>query len=105
MDDASIRPIPQQLRDDIDSGRTGDKAAAIDPAAAPLGTDDEAAGAKPKATGPQPAREASAPGDGANASSKEVTPSGMGIDTRWLAPSLAGAALGVVFTVLLAAAL
>jgi hypothetical protein len=33
-----------QLRDDIDSGRTGDKVAAIDHAAAPLGTDEEVAG-------------------------------------------------------------
>jgi hypothetical protein len=33
-----------QLRNDIDSGRTGDKVAAPDPAAAPLGTDEEAAG-------------------------------------------------------------
>ena len=33
-----------QLRADIDSGRTGDKVAAIDHAAAPLGTDEEAAG-------------------------------------------------------------
>jgi hypothetical protein len=33
-----------QLRDDIDSGRTGDKVPALDPAAAPLGTDEEAAG-------------------------------------------------------------
>lgn len=36
-----------QLRRDIDSGRTGDKVAAADPAAAPLGTDDEAAGTPP----------------------------------------------------------
>ena len=34
-----------QLRHDIDTGRTGDKVAAPDPAAVPLGTDDEAAGA------------------------------------------------------------
>jgi hypothetical protein len=34
-----------QLRHDIDSGRTGSKVAASDPAAAPLGTDDEAGGA------------------------------------------------------------
>ena len=34
----------EQLRHDIDRGRTGDKVAAIDPAAAPLGTDEEAAG-------------------------------------------------------------
>ncbi|MGE8943779.1 hypothetical protein ACO2I3_17885 [Leptospira interrogans] len=33
-----------QLRHDIDTGRTSDKVAAFDPAAAPLGTDDEAAG-------------------------------------------------------------
>jgi hypothetical protein len=33
-----------QLRADIDSGRTGDKVAATDPAAAPLGADEEAAG-------------------------------------------------------------
>jgi hypothetical protein len=33
-----------QLRHDIDSGRTGDKVSAPDPAIAPLGTDDEAAG-------------------------------------------------------------
>ena len=37
-----------RLRADIDSGRTGDKVAARDPAAAPLGTDDEAAGTPPK---------------------------------------------------------
>ena len=34
-----------QLRAEIDSGRSGDKIAASDPAAAPLGTDDEAGGA------------------------------------------------------------
>jgi hypothetical protein len=37
----------EQLRADIDSGRTGDKVAAPDPAMAPLGTDDEAAGTPP----------------------------------------------------------
>ena len=34
----------EQLRHDIDRGRTGEKVDAIDPAAAPLGTDEEAAG-------------------------------------------------------------
>ena len=38
----------ERLRADIDSGRTGDKVAARDPAAAPLGTDDEAAGTPPR---------------------------------------------------------
>lgn len=37
----------EQLRQDIDRGLTGDKIPAQDPAAAPLGTDDEAAGAPP----------------------------------------------------------
>lgn len=41
------RTMPSQLRDDIDSGRTGDKVPYGDPAAAPLGTDDEAAGRPP----------------------------------------------------------
>ncbi len=36
-----------QLRDDIDRGRTGDKVHFPDPAAAPLGTDDEAGGHAP----------------------------------------------------------
>jgi hypothetical protein len=34
----------ERLRADIDSGRTGDKVRNSDPAAAPLGTDEEAAG-------------------------------------------------------------
>ena len=38
------RSTAEQLRHDIDSGRTGDKVRASDPAAAPLGTDEEAAG-------------------------------------------------------------
>ena len=33
-----------RLKNDINSGRTADKVAAFDPAAAPLGTDEEAAG-------------------------------------------------------------
>lgn len=36
-----------RLRHDIDRGRAGDKVDAMDPAAAPLGTDDEAAGKPP----------------------------------------------------------
>ena len=38
-------PTPEKLRQDIDKGHTGDKVRMPDPAAAPLGTDDEAAGA------------------------------------------------------------
>ena len=41
------QPTTQQLLRDIDRGLTGDKIPALDPAAAPLGTDDEAAGTPP----------------------------------------------------------
>ena len=40
-------PTSDQLRRDIDSGRTGDKVDFPDPAAAPLGADDEAGGHPP----------------------------------------------------------
>lgn len=39
----------ERLRAQIDAGRTRDKVAFADPAAAPLGTDDEAAGHRPAA--------------------------------------------------------
>lgn len=39
--------MPEGLRHDIDSGRTGDKVSGTDPAATPLGADDEAAGSAP----------------------------------------------------------
>jgi len=39
-----LAPTIDRLRYDIDCGRTGDKVAWPDPAAAPLGTDEEAAG-------------------------------------------------------------
>jgi hypothetical protein len=39
-------PTSAKLKHDIDRGRSGDKNA-VDPAAAPLGTDDEAAGTPP----------------------------------------------------------
>lgn len=45
--DDSSRTSAQVLRDDIDKGRTGSKVAFEDPAAAPLGTDDEAGGNTP----------------------------------------------------------
>lgn len=40
-------PTTAQLRQDINSGITGDKIPVFDPGASPLGTDDEAAGAPP----------------------------------------------------------
>jgi hypothetical protein len=45
-----------QLRDDIDSGRTGDKIDWPDPAAVPLGTDEEAAGTPPDPSAVEMAR-------------------------------------------------
>ncbi|MDZ5699058.1 hypothetical protein [Chelativorans sp. M5D2P16] len=42
-------PTVDRLRHDIDSGKTGEKVPYPDPAAAPLGADDEAAGAPPTA--------------------------------------------------------
>jgi hypothetical protein len=44
-----IAPTSDRLRYDIDSGLTGDKVDFPDPAAAPLGTDDEAGGHSPSA--------------------------------------------------------
>jgi hypothetical protein len=44
---ASTVPTTDQLRDAIDSGKTGEKVAHLDPAAAPLGTDAEAGGNTP----------------------------------------------------------
>jgi hypothetical protein len=41
---------PSRLRDVIDRGRTGDKVRVADPALAPLGTDEEAAGTPPSPT-------------------------------------------------------
>jgi hypothetical protein len=47
---STLRSTIAQLRDDIDAGRTGDKVDWPDPAAAPLGTDEEAAGTPPEAS-------------------------------------------------------
>jgi hypothetical protein len=47
-----------QLRQDIDSGATGEKVAMLDPAMSPLGTDDEAGGAQATPALVQAVREA-----------------------------------------------
>lgn len=49
MKDEPRRANSDMLRHEIDSGRTGSKVDFSDPAAAPLGTDDEAAGRPPEA--------------------------------------------------------
>lgn len=48
-DDTPDRGNPERLRAAIDQGKTADKVAVSDPAAAPLGTDDEAGGHPPSA--------------------------------------------------------
>lgn len=49
MADDKAPTTSDELRKDIDSGRTGDKVDFPDPAAAPLGTDAEASGNPPDA--------------------------------------------------------
>jgi hypothetical protein len=51
-----MAPTIDRLRYGIDNRRTGDKFAACDPAAAPLGTDEEAAGTPVSAESVQAAR-------------------------------------------------
>jgi hypothetical protein len=51
------QPTTAQLRDDIDRGLTGAKVKAIDHAAAPLGTDEEAAGTPPSGEAVRQARD------------------------------------------------
>lgn len=72
-------PTSDQLRHDIDEGLTGDRSAASDPAAAPLGTDEEAAGAGPSGEEIAEARRLErAHGDSAhtNAASRAGSPAG-----------------------------
>jgi hypothetical protein len=96
----------EQLRDDIDSGRTGDKAPGFDPAAAPMNADAEAGGAAPTAAEIAQARLAERrPGPKRpNAAEPALTPDGsLGHRHVWLG-ALAGVAaaalLGLVLYVL-----
>ena len=45
-----MAPTSAKLKHDIDRGRGGNKVDSIDPAAAPLGTDEEAAGTPPSSS-------------------------------------------------------
>ena len=56
-------PTADRLREDINRGLTGDKVPFRDPAAAPLGTDDEAAGMPPTAEEVELARATEMGGD------------------------------------------
>ncbi len=90
-----------QLRNDIDQGRTGDKVRGFDPAAAPLGTDDEAGGAPPSAAAIAQARVAERRkprGHNPNAANPRQTPDGHAEQKRKRAPFVA--ALLVVLVLL-----
>jgi hypothetical protein len=100
MTPASPPPTSEQLRHDIDSGLTGDKAPGFDPAAAPMNADAEAGGAPPTAAEIAQAREAErrpAP-KRPNAVEPALTPDGtLGRRRLWigvLAGAVAAAALG-----------
>jgi hypothetical protein len=101
----SRRAWPDQLRGDIDAGRTGDKVGGFDPAAAPLGCDDEAAGDQLDRELVEQVRafecaKAPRPSTRHNASTPELAPDGRGVKTDYVWPIAAG----VVAAALLAGA-
>ncbi|MFC3077881.1 hypothetical protein ACFODL_07265 [Phenylobacterium terrae] len=97
------RHNPAQLKDDIDSGRTGDKVGGFDPGAAPLGTDEEAGGAAPTADEVALARaqEGRRGSNTAtqNAAEPSLQPAGAGSSSPRVAPAILGALVGVVLVV------
>ena len=103
-------PTQAQLRAAIDAGHTGERAAGCDPAAAPLATDDEAAGApclpEQVAIDLAQARAAGLDTARANAATPELTPDGRLPPQRGLLLAAAGgvavaAALGALLLVAL----
>lgn len=96
-----------QLKADIDSGRTGDKVGGFDPAAAPLGVDEEAGGHSPSPELVEQARRAERGPDTAHANAAEpaLAPDAR-VDRGGLAlPILAGAAAALGLGAILAFAL
>lgn len=99
-----------QLRHDIDCGLTGDKAGGFDPAAAPLGVDDEAAGYPPAPGVVAEARrqERRLAGDSAcaNAATPELAPNAvLPPQPGLIVVAAAGVAAGVALGALVFAAL
>ena len=90
-----------QLKDDIDSGRTGDKVGGFDPGAAPLGTDEEAGGAALSAEDVALARAQERRSDSAtrNGAEPSLQPTGAGNSSPRVAPALIGAAVGALLVV------
>ncbi|MBX6374593.1 MAG: hypothetical protein IRZ13_10215 [Acetobacteraceae bacterium] len=92
--DHSRTSTTAQLRQDIDSGATGDKVPALDPAASPVGTDDEAAGAPqdPKAVAAERRAERERPPPPPHAFDHGGTRLGLGVGGA----ALLGVALAVI---------
>jgi hypothetical protein len=103
------RNTTAQLKGDIDSGREGDKIGGFDPAASPLGTDEEASGVRPdpalvaRDRRQEDATRASTAHE--NAASPELQPDGQGVRTPYVIPILIGVAAAVVLAVIVAALL
>lgn len=93
-----------QLRDAINAGETGDKIAGFDPAASPLGADDEAAGAPPSEAVVRQAYAAEMSGRPASATANAATPE-LQPDARlprsggWMSWALAGIAVALALAV------
>lgn len=88
-----------QLHGDINKGRTGDKVAGNDPAAAPLGTDEEAAGTPPSGPEVAAARRAERKPDAdpaPNAANPGQTPTGRAGSDINLMPFVTAAILAAV---------
>ena len=103
-------PTAAQLRAAIDAGRTGERVAGCDPAAAPLATDDEAAGATclPETLALELAQSRAAGLDSAraNAATPELTPDGrLPPQSGLLVAAIGGVAAGVALAAVLLAAL
>lgn len=86
----------EQLRADIDAGRTGDKVAYPDPAAAPLGADDEAANSSHQDT--SATRQAAHAPERQQAEARSGTPDGNpGARSRtWIYVAVAVAAVVII---------
>lgn len=98
-----------QLKDDINSGRTGDKVGGFDAAAAPLGTDEEAGGAPHDPELMTVVREAEAQGRPQNATpnaaTPELQPNASMPGKTYILPALIGVGLAVVLAVAILALL
>lgn len=94
------RATAAELKGDIDSGREGDKVGGFDPAASPLGTDEEASGVRPEpdlvARDIRQEDAATKSSAHENAASPELQPDGQGAKTPYAVPILIGVAAAAV---------